>query len=200
MSTSYTWQTDYVDVGRILNLISKKQIDGSIDIFPCPESYSIAFYKFQFIFENVQPRVLELLPHLSLPSYFSSRQFLVPTGDRESQTITRRGELALFQNWDNGLTFACVREARRSRYIEERAVRRRSARGFATRTYTSPTDPSKIFHGTPRRRTLRCGGGGGGPGSMKYRTRRGSCVTDNSGFGGGIADAKSVLPESKNRY
>ena len=31
---------------------------------------------------------------------------------------------------------------------------------------------------------------------MKYRTRRGSCVTDNSGFGGGIADAKSVLPES----
>ena len=36
--------------------------------------------------------------------------------------------------------------------------------------------------------------------SMLYRTRRGSCVTDNSGFGGGIADAKSVLPESAEVY
>ena len=69
---------------------------------------------FQSVVQPVEGKKLLRRPPL-LPSYFSSRQFLVPTGDRESQTITRRAELVLFQNWDNGLTFARSREKRESR-------------------------------------------------------------------------------------
>ena len=113
-----------------------------------------------------------------LPSYFSSRQFLVPTGDRESQTITRRAELVLFQNWDNGLTFARSREKRESRgQDEECRVRCNGERFGAAHGWRGAFQDQAnhgsdtIYHGTPPcRRTVPCCSAAA-PGSMKYRTR-----------------------------
>ena len=129
---------------------------------------------FQNVAQLVEGKKLLRRPPL-LPSYFSSRQFLVPTGDRESQTITRRAELVLFQNWDNGLTFARSREKREQGQDEECRVRCNGERFGAAHGWRGAFQDQAnhgsdtICHGTPPCRTVPCCSGA--PGSMKYRTR-----------------------------